>query len=208
MDSLAISPGQEFNVLSSKLQPWTGWLASLVIDESGNHAGSDGTSKSISNPVDLQLLLALRSKASIIVTTGKTARLEKYRSSRFAPIAVLTRQPNSVTATNNLENEGGKGFFALSTPGAQIDFLEVTEKLSGLGHESFLFEGGPSSLETLATSELPLQIVLSITNVVSSSSTNPAGLLGRVLSNAHQFQLIEAFGVANNLVTRWVKPRS
>lgn len=66
--------------------------ASLVADENGNTISSLGNSSGLGNATDLSLLIALRRKSQVILTTGKTFRSDRYKFPKLADLAVLTRQ--------------------------------------------------------------------------------------------------------------------
>lgn len=187
-------------------------MATLVIDAQGRTVGADGTSKSIGNQTDLQLLLALRSKATVIVTTGQTARAESYRASRFAPIAIITSDPESLATLPLLENAGAHETLFLSSnlngPQAFTDF-EAQLKAKGFGQ--VLFEGGPKSLASLLDSELPATLVLSIANFPFNEHSEPTDddlhkILGMVLPG-NKLDLLDAYRVGPNLVVTWSRPR-
>ena len=204
--------GQEFNFFTENLPEWEGWLATLVVDAQGNFEGVDGTSKSIGNHTDLQLLLALRSKASVIVTTGQTARAESYKPSRFAPIAVITRDPETLSALPLLENSGSHETIFLSSdqvgPEAFTDF-EARLKSKGFGR--VLFEGGPKTLAWLLSSNLDTTCVLSIANLSSNDYSAPTdddlqNLLAKLLPG-NKLALLGAYRVGANVVSIWSKPQ-
>jgi len=66
--------------------------ASLVLGQDGNHVDVNGTSKLLGGPADLELLKYFRSRSSWVLTTGATARAERYRIPSKAKLAVLSRQ--------------------------------------------------------------------------------------------------------------------
>lgn len=213
METVHIAEGQAFNVISSRLPNWSGWLATLVVDADGNHVGADGTSKTVSNAIDLQLLLALRSKCSVIVTTGATARAERYKSSRFAPIAFLTKNRESLSEVPAIKSAGEYPNIYLEQGSADLDFHRIGDELRALGHETFLFEGGAATLHELLDSKDSVQLVLSIVNGENTEDSiveeNQAKkLLNRVLRNAYYLELADDFIVGRNRITRWVKPSS
>ena len=202
------SLGQEFNFLSTKVPDWQGWLATLVIDSTGRYVGGDGTSKSVANQTDLQLLLALRAKAEVIVTTGATARAESYKASRFAPIAVITRDKESLAHLPLIEEPGAHETIFLSSNlqgrGAQNDFSRT---LKSMGFTRFLFEGGPSMLAELFKAEAPVLLVLSIANLSPSemsvlSNAALRNLLLKVLPT-NNLVLCEVYSVGQNVVSIW-----
>lgn len=51
-------------------------------------------SNDISNPTDRSVLKAIRTQSDLIITTGKTARAENLKSSKLAPILIITRDYN------------------------------------------------------------------------------------------------------------------
>ncbi|MEY4944699.1 MAG: hypothetical protein RL384_643 [Actinomycetota bacterium] len=66
--------------------------ASLVCDEQGRTVSPLGSSKGLGNATDLELLIALRRQANVILTSGATFRADEYRFPRSADLAVLSRQ--------------------------------------------------------------------------------------------------------------------
>lgn len=211
MQHFSPEAGQEFNFFTEKFQDWQGWLATLVIDPQGHHAGVDGSSKPIGNHTDLQLLLALRSKSSVIVTTGKTARVESYKASRFAPIAVITRDPASLSQLPLIKNPGvHKTIFLGSENYGPTTFAEFDEALNSKGLTQILFEGGPSSLSALLLSKLPVTLVLSIANLSPNDFSEPyeaelRDLLAKVLPDS-KMELKDFFSVGPNVVSVWSTP--
>lgn len=209
MQTFTPASGQEFNFFAEKLANWQGWLASLVVDSNGNTVGSDGTSKTVGNQTDLQLLIALRSKTSLIVTTGKTARSEQYKASRFAPIAFITRHQGSLASIPAVASPGNfENIFLTSSKPLPDAFSDFDSEVSKAGFSSILFEGGLDSVAALLESPLPLTLVLSIANVQDFDEAKARKLLNQILPKWSDPQLQEAFGVGPNLVTTWTKPAS
>lgn len=66
--------------------------ASLVCDEQGRTVSTLGSSKGLGNATDLELLIALRRQANVVLTSGATFRADEYRFPRSADLAVLSRQ--------------------------------------------------------------------------------------------------------------------
>lgn len=209
MQTFTPASGQEFNFFAQKLSNWQGWLASLVVDSNGNTVGSDGTSKTVGNQTDLQLLIALRSKTSLIVTTGKTARSEQYKASRFAPIAFITRDQGSLASIPAVASPGNfEKIFLKSSKPLPDAFSDFDSEVSKAGFSSILFEGGLESVNALLHSSLPLTLVFSIVNVQDFDEANARALLNQILPEWANPQLKEAFSVGPNLVTIWTKPAS
>jgi riboflavin biosynthesis pyrimidine reductase len=64
--------------------------ASLVADEFGNTVSQEGNSSGLGNSIDLALLIALRRKSEVVLTSGKTLREDRYKFPKGADLAVLT----------------------------------------------------------------------------------------------------------------------
>jgi riboflavin biosynthesis pyrimidine reductase len=186
----------------------------MVVNLEGAHFGSDGTSKSISNNLDLALLMALRSKSSVIVTTGETARKESYRSSRFAPLAFITKNPQSLADLPAIKEQGSFENIFLKQNGPNLNFNEITGQLKEMGFNSFLFEGGPSSLQLLLNSSESVKLVFSFTNTDASGRLakrkwEPLEALSKALpefGHASELSLEDDFEAGQNRVITWVKP--
>jgi len=197
--------GQEFNLFAENIPAWTGWLATLVSTEDGLLVGLDGNSKDIGNQVDLNLLMALRSKADVICTTGKTARAETYKASRFAPLAFLTNSAKSLAEIPAVVEPGSHDNIFLEPKDSGISFDWVNTQLNNRGFTSVLFEGGPSSLEALWSSDLPTQLVFSIANCQTPENVDVSQVLGAALPWLSAHELADDIVLGSNRVTRWVK---
>lgn len=205
MEFVSAPNGQEFNVYSDRIPSWNGWLASIVLDSFGNHIGVDGTSKSISNSVDIQLLMALRAKSDVIVTTGKTARIEGYKASRFAPIAIVSQQQDPKEGIPAFSQPGDFESIVLKSNGSELDFVELGLQLTSLGFKRFLFEGGPSTMKQLLRSNVESELVLSIVCEDSSKRLVPRSIAETLLGLRPEFDLVDDFLVDQNRVTRWAR---
>jgi hypothetical protein len=202
---LDLTAGQEFNQLVSNLPTWTGWLATLVASEDGLLVGPDGNSKGIGNDLDLQLLLALRSKADVIFTTGKTARAERYRSSRFAPIAFMTKSKASLKDVPAVDKTAHHENIYLTPPTHSSPFEWASSELLQREHHAVLFEGGPSSLKDLWLSKVPCQLVFSVANCNHAAELDVPKVLSIALPWLTSIDLVDDMIIGPNRVTRWVK---
>ena len=158
------------------LKKRSGWRASLVIDaklSSREDFYQPRNSKEISNPADLQLLKRLRSLADVIVTTGKTARIENYIASKFAPIAVLTEDESKVRKLPLFESQ--QNFTLSLQKPLSLDDLEAALRQQGYG--SFLFEGGLQVLDQLLEQAENFELVLSVTGVEPNQTVASAKYL-------------------------------
>ena len=132
MTLIRILPELEiFGELSVEDQSWAiareygicnGWRVNLALDQAGKAFGEHGDSNDVSSEIDRALLGKLRSLADVIVTSGATARIEKYKSSKHAPIAIfsLSGDLDSVPAI-----QGTQYFTPLVlTPAERVDTVE------------------------------------------------------------------------------------
>ncbi len=205
MRRIDLVAGQEFNQFVENIADWSGWLATLVSNEDGLLVGRDGNSKGIGNQVDLQLLMALRSKADVICTTGKTARAEAYKASRFAPLAFLTKSKESLKQIPALIEPGPHENIFLLPQDADNAFNWATGELKSKGLTRVLFEGGPSSLHALWTADLPIQLVFSIAKCKKVDEVDALEVLAKALPWLKSPELVDDIVIGPNRVTRWVK---
>ena len=91
---------------------WSGIRTNQVITENGHFYGHDGSSRSISNPQDLELLLALRRQAQILVVDATTARLEKYRAPAEGIILVLVSRTSNFAGIAAAESKSKNVYLA------------------------------------------------------------------------------------------------
>jgi riboflavin biosynthesis pyrimidine reductase len=113
-----------------ELEP--GFAANFHLNEAGNYFGKTGSSRDISNEIDLAHLIKLRSQADAIVVGGETARIEGYKPSTRFETYVFTSLPTH-TELRPLKFSGD---------------AELSDRLSELKalHNRVLSECGPSLL--------------------------------------------------------------
>jgi len=139
--------------------------ASLVLGQDGNHVDVNGTSKLLGGPADLELLKYFRSRSSWVLTTGATARAERYRIPSKAKLAVLSRQgelalPETLDASEVtvLGND-----FPMSIASAILH-------LENLDPGGIHLEFGPQTLLTAHAEIDGLQIILSSEHETAASN--------------------------------------
>jgi hypothetical protein len=158
-----------------------GWRASLVLPhdfEKTEDFYRAGNSGNLSNAEDKQTLLALRKAADVIITTGRTAREEKYRGSKYAPIGILTSKPETLVDLDLFETETKN--FSFDCAGAKLSDC-LAAKLREGGYVSPLFEGGLATLRELASGLSKIQLVLSITGGTKPDELDAAHFVHAVL---------------------------
>jgi len=179
----------------------------MAIDQAGSVAGANGSSDDISNSLDRKLLVELRRQSDVIVTTGATARAEKIRRSKFAPIAIVTLTPSIegyspellspdragtasefselifITDATLFESLGATlHATAVDTRVVGVRDLEpksLLEHLKSAGYQRILLEAGPATAERWLSEGCIDEICLSITGLGSGlGSAYGAGLVG------------------------------
>lgn len=127
---------------------------SIALDSAGNYYGEDQSSKSISDASDNEWLMFLRSKANLIVTSGKTFRTESYRQSRFCPIVVISR-----TVSQTIDSDTSRFPISFSTLEDCIDLIKLSGKV--------LLESGPNLAVELASRGKDIVMALSCPKAIS-----------------------------------------
>jgi riboflavin biosynthesis pyrimidine reductase len=139
--------------------------ANLVQGRAAIFVDENGSSRGLSNPFDLERLLALRQLSDVVVTDGETARLEKYTVPRSADLAVITRlgfQPAASVSKH-------KYIELIKSPTAAI------EDLLKNGYERVLSEAGPNLVRSLISADLVDELCLTNTNG-SQAQLEPLGI--------------------------------
>lgn len=75
---------------AAKTWPAPSFLLNLVTNSLGQFVGATNSSRDISNDADYQSLMGYRQAADVILTTAHTARIERYRRSKLAPLALVS----------------------------------------------------------------------------------------------------------------------
>lgn len=117
--------------------PLEGVRANLVQGANGVTADENGSSRGISNALDRELLLHLRSLSDCLVTDGETARIENYRVPNVCDLAIITRRgfvPKAGTSDRNFIN-------------INAELPEAISQLRASGYSRLLLETGPKLLE-------------------------------------------------------------
>ena len=139
-------------------------------------------SNEISNPVDRYILKAIRFKSDLIITTGKTARAENLRASKFASLVIITKDPNNIDIpATNLSSE--RPVFIASPESHGRDYANTNLKSIKLNAESFadsadsvlaeleshspVFETGLNSFRDLAIAGLIDEVCLTVTSAAA-----------------------------------------
>jgi hypothetical protein len=90
------------------------FTTSLVLGDRGETTGKDGSSRELSNPLDLEILKSLRRRAALIQTSVRTANAENYRMPRGKQLALFA-DTTRVDASNLLLSNARPLFFGKVT---------------------------------------------------------------------------------------------
>mgnify|MGYP000266981759 CR=1 FL=1 len=156
-------------------------------------------SNELSNPVDRYILKAIRSQSDLIITTGKTARDESLTASKFAPLVIITKDPNIDIPATNLSSE--RPVFIASSESIFRDYANPNLKFIKLNVESFadsaesvladlesdspVFETGLNAFRDLAIAGLIDEVCLTVT---SSASIDEAEIQAKDFLKANGVQ--------------------
>jgi riboflavin biosynthesis pyrimidine reductase len=227
-----------FEGLSKEEQSWliakeygicNGWRVNFAVDTAGRSFGETGKSEDVSTDLDRLLLGKLRSLSDVIVTSGLTARAEKYRSSKHAPIAIFTTSGDLddvpaiqgtqyftplVLAPRSRVKEVEQGLIDVDVIVTPFEHAQgeggwpvaVSNVLRRDGFQSPLLESGLSSLREFLENNVVDEICLSITNAqqtgLSARDLSPVyinGLFGGFLG----FELQQLFSDGKATFSRW-----
>jgi len=174
-----------------------------AIDRTGTN------SDAASNELDRYFLRVIRSSSDLIITTGKTARAERLRSSKLAPMAIITSQPDSLNIPA-IEEQSSQPVYVCSEVAPKLPFgnsnakwLEISsasiaeivlELQKKLNSKNPLLEIGINSLRELASSDLVTEICLTVTHADSRELAVEAseGFLKSAGLVAEQLQLLNS----------------
>lgn len=161
-------------------------VANFVTTGLGTFQDDSGSSRGISNNVDRQVLIHLRSQASAVLVGGQTARVEDYKmDARFETIVITRKDLHITDGLTRLKAE------------SDSDLSHVIESLK-TSHNSLLIEAGPTLVARLA--KLHLIDILCLTVVDPIFETTQ---LMKSLFDIDDADLLSAQEVENTLLTIW-----
>lgn len=174
--------------------PVAPWLRiNLVAAVSGDAAGTDGTSDSLSNPADRAILRAIRDVADAVVVGAASVRAEGYRVPLTAKLVVVTGSGDlsghriapdradrlivicPASAVETVEACLGEALSSRATivvvddHDARLEPRAIVEALRRLGLHSLVCEGGPSLAGQFLHDRMVDEVCLSTSPVVIGS---------------------------------------
>lgn len=176
--------------------PAKGIRATMIQNSAGGWIGVAGSSRELSNEIDLQWLLAHRNVADAVLVGSATALTENYQKLNPQQWVKDWRQANNlkpipllITATNDSENLKQLSEIsdlvivpkAIAQPGdftnlviagdEKVDWLLAIEKLNEVGIIRINCEGGPNLIAVLLQNNLIDQFVLTKSPVSGPSQS-------------------------------------
>lgn len=148
--------------------------------------GPGGSSRSISNATDRELIVHLRSISDVYVTGGNTARNEHYKTPSAGKLAIISH------SKLNDENQ-----IWLNPPVDENLAPWSIKELQKLGLHRILLEVGPSLAREFLSTDCVDEFCLTITDgYLETAEAVVADLGGRLV-------LADHFEVAGTLFTKW-----
>lgn len=160
--------------------------------------GKDGSSRSISNANDRELLKHLRSLSTKVITDVATAQAESYRPSTLVEIEVWSHSGNFRGFESVAESSTFKPFTVLQVQDPAKRLAELRQE-----QQRVLLETGPTLTRIIAKSRLINEVCLSVTGV--SSETQGLRIANEWLTLQHlsEMQLFSSFEIENTLFVRF-----
>lgn len=168
---------------------------SMISSPSGRLVGQDGTSASLSNPVDRAILRSLRGHAHAVITGATTARTEPVPVPTHAPLVIVTRSGNleGHQVIESSMRPAGVLVVSASTPShSPVDFFpegvaehaiwseeselhpqDIVRGLATRGAAHLLVEGGRTIAELFASEGALNEVCLSLTGPPLSENHPP-----------------------------------
>lgn len=125
----------------------------MVVGPLGQFVDESGSSRGISNVIDRNLLIHLRTLSDVVVTGGETARLEQYRKPKNASLAIISRRPVGIV----------DAIILTPPPTSEAASWSVIE-LKRLGFARILLEVGPSLAREYLQRDLVDEFCLTLTD--------------------------------------------
>jgi len=168
---------------------------SLISSPSGRLVGPDGTSTSLSNPVDRAILLTQRRHADAVICGANTVRTEPVPVPLQAPLVVITStgnlsshlisehsfRPGGVIIISGPEPEADSAQFfpeGVAThlrvgDGASLSASDIVTALETMSLRHLVVEGGKTLAELFAQEQLLDEVCMSLTGPPLSENHPP-----------------------------------
>lgn len=173
--------------------PREDWLRlNLIGSVSGSAAGPDGTSQTLTNPVDRILLNIIRALSDVVVVGAASVRAEGYFVPRYGTLAVVSGSGDFTG--HNIKDTGTHGTVVILCPAAAVDRARATMGMSdvtilpvpdvggsltverivsalrGAGYRSIVAEGGPALATQLVLGGVVDELCLTTSPVLNGGN--------------------------------------
>lgn len=172
-----------------------------------NGTNLDASSDNSSNKLDRELLKFIRSQSDLIITTGKTARAENLKASKFAPMLILTTSSEDLNIAAVHVNEGKPVYItqrlgtqypsdkAIAIGGVQDELPEFVDsfcRANSFKHS--VFESGMETAKIFAASGKINEVNLTLTNFTSKFDAEATAIdfLAKIGFRAELLQILRS----------------
>ena len=178
---------------------WDGIRTNHVISSTGSFKDEFGSSRGLSTPEDLALLIELRKLADLVIVDAATARNEQYKPLSGAHLAIVSATGNfsSIPAVSAADKVTVFSQARPTTDSTGIDYVKVATSnpfkqllkwATQMNMESILVEAGFSLTQVCFDTTQVAQSAITITPRVQrgsiSSALNPFSQTGELISLA------------------------
>jgi len=165
-----------------------------------------GTNSDLSsNPIDRAILQAIRKSSDLIITSGRTAKAEQLRASKFAPMLIITRDSTLEIPATSQESEndvfiaGPQSSQAFPNSKANTVALEISDLPNWLStfiddFDSVVLESGVSLAKEILAADLvkELDITVSSANTFAEAFTHLETFMTLVNVSQRVIQVLKA----------------
>ena len=206
--------------------PRAEWLRlNLIATVTGGASGSDGTSETLTNPVDRRILGVIRQLSDVVLIGAQSLRAETYLHPRRSRLAVVTMSgelgghrieapqgsapivlcPTSATARVR-ETLPDAEVIVLPLHDGSIAAATMIDALRAAGFASIICEGGPSLAAQMLDAGLVDEFCLSTSPLIGGLPLPVTGSAAIAQHGAVLTQLLR--DEASGLYARWVLSES
>jgi riboflavin biosynthesis pyrimidine reductase len=204
--------------------PRADWVRlNLVGSVSGSARGPDGTSETLTNPVDRVLLGVIRALSDVVVVGAASVRAEGYFVPKNGALAVVSRSGDF--SGHAIKDTGGRGALVVLCPAAAVETARATltlpavrvlavpdidgsltaeaivSTLRAAGYRSIVAEGGPGLATLLVRGGVVDELCLTTSPVLNGGALP---LFGDREFEGHVLQLVQLLVDGDGAVyARW-----
>jgi len=164
----------------------------LISSVSGSAGGTDGTSETLSNPVDRTILGVIREHGDVVVIGAQSLRAEGYLLPRRVPLAVVTSSgnlaghgtgptgatgnvivvcpPSAVDRVHETSGDMSIEILTVDAPDGRLAIADIIEALAARGLTSIVCEGGPGLAAQFLEAGVVDEVCLSTSPVINGSA--------------------------------------